>query len=123
MILYQCIKFGLPLLIGGLAGASARRVRSGVWGHAVSFLTAFLATVAVEYVYFSLLGLTTDGEKITLAGIIELASGFLSQTTLFVLFIVSITTAVQFALGYLVGALLTRPGVEPGAPAGPPDRG
>ena len=103
------VMFGLPVVIGGLAGASGRRSGAGLFAHTGRALVAFLVTVVVLYASGCLLGVTAVGGRNSLSTLLP-SMAFLFSRYGVVYWLVSVVTTLPLTvLGYVGGVLVAAP--------------
>jgi hypothetical protein len=100
------LSFGIPVLIGAVAGAGVRRGSSGLLAHAGRVFLAFIVAVVVLYTSGYFLGISAAGGRASPATLLESMSFLFSRYGVLYLLVSAVTTLPLTAVGYAGGALL-----------------
>jgi hypothetical protein len=106
------LMLGVPLVVGGLAGATGRRRSVGLFAHAGRAFVAFIATVVLLYTGGFVLGLAAAGVRISPSALLESVSFLFSRYGVLYLIVSMVITLPLTVIGYVAGALLGGPGGE-----------
>lgn len=115
-MVYALTNYGLPILIGAVAGVWGRRRSAGPMVHMILVLAAFFAAEFLLYVSFYLQEIIANGGRLGTSALVGALAGLFSRYGIFFLLVSGVTCLPLTATGYAAGALLFRRFVKSRSP-------